>query len=77
MCGDQLGSIGWEGDAADAAIQAAHMDAAKVAGHADHLRVTAKTARQAADELRSAQGDIFNTIGDITDQASPWERIGR
>ena len=65
---DQLGSIGWEGDAADAAIQTPHMDAAKVVGHADRLRVTAKTARQAADELRSAQGDIVNAIGDITDQ---------
>jgi hypothetical protein len=65
---DQLGSIGWEGDAADAAIQASHMDAAKVATHADQLRAAAKMASRAADELRLAQRDILNSVGDITDQ---------
>lgn len=63
-----LHSIGWEGDAADAAMVASHTDLSKVLGHVDHLRATAKLATQAADELRSAQRDILNTVADINDQ---------
>ncbi len=39
-----LQSIGWEGDAADAAMTASHTDLLKVGGHVDHLRATAKLA---------------------------------
>lgn len=63
-----LQSIGWEGEAADAAMTASDIDLRKVLGHVDHLRATAKLATQAADELRFAQNDLLNTVADINEQ---------
>jgi hypothetical protein len=60
--------MGWQGMAAEAAMQASHDDWQHVIGHSDDLRGAASTATHAAQELAGAHREVLDTVGDIQNQ---------